>query len=91
MYKGMPYKAYFAAVEKIFQTYDGRPHWGKMHTLTAATLATRYPGWEDFLRVRARLDPNGVFLNDYLRGIFGVSGVGQTAGPAAGAAQIPLS
>jgi FAD-linked oxidoreductase len=91
MYKGMPYKEYFAAVEEIFQRYEGRPHWGKMHTQTAATLATRYPRWEDFLRVRARLDPTGVFLNDYLRGLFGVAGAGQAASPAAGAAQIPLS
>jgi L-gulonolactone oxidase len=62
-----------------------------MHTLTAATLATRYPHWEDFLRVRARLDPNGVFLNGYLRGLFGVAGAGQAAGPAADEAQLPLS
>jgi FAD-linked oxidoreductase len=91
MYEGMPYREYFAAVEEILQRYDGRPHWGKMHTLTAAALATRYPRWEDFQRVRARLDPTGVFLNDYLRGLFGVAGTGQGTGPAAGAAQIPLS
>ena len=67
MYKGMPYERYFRAIEPIYQPYGGRPHWGKMHTLDAATLATRYPHWEDFRRVRAALDPNGVFLNDYLR------------------------
>ncbi|HEX8727843.1 MAG TPA: D-arabinono-1,4-lactone oxidase, partial [Ktedonobacterales bacterium] len=62
----------FDAIEAIFQRYDGRPHWGKMHTLTAETLAMRYPRWQDFLRVRQRLDPQGVFLNDYLRRLFGV-------------------
>lgn len=67
MYKGMPYERYFRAIEPIYQPYGGRPHWGKMHTLDAATLATRYPRWDDFRRVRAALDPNGVFLNDYLR------------------------
>jgi FAD-linked oxidoreductase len=91
MYKGMPYKEYFAALEEIFQRYEGRPHWGKMHTLTAATLAARYPRWEDFLCVRARLDPTGVFLNDYLRGLFGMAGAGQPAGPAAGDARVPSS
>jgi FAD-linked oxidoreductase len=67
MYKGMPYERYFRAIEPIYQPYGGRPHWGKMHTLDAATLATRYPRWDDFRRVRAALDPDGVFLNDYLR------------------------
>jgi FAD/FMN-containing dehydrogenase len=74
MYRGMPYRAYFDAIEAVFQRYEGRPHWGKMHTLTAATLATRYPRWNEFLRVRASLDPQGVFLNGYLRRLFGVDG-----------------
>lgn len=67
MYKGMPYERYFRAIEPIYQQYGGRPHWGKMHTLDASTLATRYPRWDDFRRVQAALDPNGAFLNDYLR------------------------
>ena len=67
MYKGMPYERYFRAIEPIYQPYGGRPHWGKMHTLDAATLATRYPHWDDFRRERSALDPNGIFLNDYLR------------------------
>jgi FAD-linked oxidoreductase len=66
MYKGMPYERYFRAVEEVYQAYDGRPHWGKMHSLDAATLAARYPRWNDFRRVRAALDPQGVFLNEYL-------------------------
>ncbi|HEX8732815.1 MAG TPA: D-arabinono-1,4-lactone oxidase, partial [Ktedonobacterales bacterium] len=76
MYRGMPYEAYFRAVEEVFQRYDGRPHWGKMHTLRAAALAARYPRWQDFLRVRAALDPNGVFLNDYLSALLGVGPAG---------------
>ena len=70
MYKGMPYQAYFQAIEAIFRRYQGRPHWGKMHTRTAAELAELYPHWQDFRRVRAGLDPRGMFLNDYLRGLF---------------------
>jgi FAD-linked oxidoreductase len=72
MYKGMRYEEYFHDVEQIYQHYDGRPHWGKMHTLDTSTLASRYPRWADFQRVRQRLDPQGVFLNDYLRQLFGV-------------------
>lgn len=72
MYRGMPYREYFHAIEEIFKRYLGRPHWGKMHTRTAAELAELYPHWDDFRRVRAELDPQGIFLNDYLRELFAV-------------------
>ena len=70
MYRGMPYQDYFHHIESIFRRYQGRPHWGKLHTRTAAELAQLYPKWEDFRRIRRSLDPNGVFLNDYLRRLF---------------------
>jgi FAD-linked oxidoreductase len=70
MYRGMPYQSYFRHVEDIFGRYQGRPHWGKMHTLGADRLAELYPHWHDFRRIRASLDPDGVFLNDYLRQLF---------------------
>ncbi len=70
MYQGMEYKSYFQHVEEIFQHYNGRPHWGKMHTQDAARLAALYPHWNDFRRIRATLDPQGLFLNDYLRRLF---------------------
>jgi FAD-linked oxidoreductase len=70
MYRGMPYRSYFYHIEEIFKRYSGRPHWGKMHTRTAAELAELYPHWHDFRRIRAALDPQGVFLNNYLRSFF---------------------
>jgi FAD-linked oxidoreductase len=72
MYRGMPYQQYFAAIEEIFQKHEGRPHWGKMHTMTAEHLAGAYPRWNDFLRLRAELDPKGIFLNPYLERLFGL-------------------
>lgn len=72
MYKGMAYRDYFAALEEILRAYGGRPHWGKMHTLTARELAGLYPRWQHFQSVRAELDPGGLFLNPYLRRLFGV-------------------
>ena len=72
MYKGMPYRSYFYHIEQIFRRYRGRPHWGKMHTQTAESLASLYPRWNDFRRVRAELDPDGMFLNSYLRSLFDV-------------------
>lgn len=74
MYRGMPYRSYFYHIEEIFKRYHGRPHWGKMHTRTARELAALYPRWHDFRRVRAALDPRGVFLNSYLRDLFDADG-----------------
>ncbi|OBK10405.1 D-arabinono-1,4-lactone oxidase [Mycobacterium asiaticum] len=68
---GMEYENYFRAVEEIMNEYAGRPHWGKRHYQSAATLRERYPEWKRFIAVRDRLDPNRVFLNDYTRRVLG--------------------
>ncbi|HET8823154.1 MAG TPA: D-arabinono-1,4-lactone oxidase [Thermoleophilaceae bacterium] len=70
-YVGMEFETYFRAVEAIMDDYDGRPHWGKRHYQTAATLRPRYPEWDTFLEVRERLDPERRFENDYLRRVLG--------------------
>ncbi|MEX1132376.1 MAG: D-arabinono-1,4-lactone oxidase [Flavobacteriales bacterium] len=67
MYKGMPHKDYFLRVETLLRSYGGRPHWGKLHTLTASELKDIYPRWNDFIALREQLDPQGVFLNGYLK------------------------
>jgi L-gulonolactone oxidase len=63
--------AYFTGVEDILRRYDGRPHWGKLHTRTAADLAPAYPRWAEFAAVRDRLDPDRVFANDHLHRVLG--------------------
>jgi L-gulono-1,4-lactone dehydrogenase len=75
VYRGTPYDAYFSGVERIMDSYGGRPHWGKMHFQTAETLAERYPRWDDFQQVRARLDPDQRFANPYLDRVIGRLGV----------------
>jgi L-gulonolactone oxidase len=70
-YLGMEYETYFRAVEAIMDECGGRPHWGKRHYQSHATLAPRYPEWERFQAVRARLDPNGRFANEYTRRVLG--------------------
>jgi FAD-linked oxidoreductase len=71
VFEGMQYQQYFEAVENIMNDYGGRPHWGKLHFQTAATLAPRYPEWEMFQSARARLDPDGRFSNPYLDRVLG--------------------
>jgi L-gulonolactone oxidase len=71
MFRGMEWYPYFRAVEAIMTSYDGRPHWGKRHFQSAETLAPRYPDWDRFQEVRARLDPEGVFGNEYTDRVLG--------------------
>jgi L-gulono-1,4-lactone dehydrogenase len=71
MFKGMAWEPYFRAVEAIMDEYDGRPHWGKRHFQTAETLRPRYPRWDEFQAVRARLDPDGRFANAYSDSVLG--------------------
>ena len=67
---GLPHAEFFLDAEKIFRRHHGRPHWGKMHGLTCRGLCQLYPHWERFQSVRIRLDPQGRFLNEHLRGLF---------------------
>ena len=70
-YHRQPYTKLFEGVEAIFARHEGRPHWGKIHSLKAEQLSKLYPHWDDFQSVRKRLDPEGRFLNPYLKRIFG--------------------
>ena len=58
--------AYFTGVERVLTSYDGRPHWGKLHTRSAEDLAATYPRFDDFVELRDRMDPDRLFTNDYL-------------------------
>ncbi|HEX4356564.1 MAG TPA: D-arabinono-1,4-lactone oxidase [Pseudonocardia sp.] len=71
MFRGQSFQRYFDEVEAVMGGLDGRPHWGKMHSCDAATLRTRYPRFDEFLAVRKRADPTGVFRNDYLDRVLG--------------------
>jgi FAD-linked oxidoreductase len=62
-----PYQPLFQLVEPIFWKYSGRPHWGKLHSLTASQLAPLYPRWHDFQALRREHDPAGKFLTPSLR------------------------
>jgi FAD-linked oxidoreductase len=74
MFKGMEWRPYFQAVEAIMDGFDGRPHWGKRHFQTAATLRGRYPDWDRFQAIRARLDPGGRFANEWSERVLGPIG-----------------
>lgn len=70
MYKGMEFQEYFQAVEEIFLSYKGKPHWGKMHNLNYNQVRNLYPRLDDFLQVREQLDPKNLFVNPYIKELF---------------------
>jgi L-gulono-1,4-lactone dehydrogenase len=74
MFERMDWRPYFQAVEAIMNELGGRPHWGKRHFQTADTLRSRYPDWDRFQSVRARLDPDGRFANEWTDRVLGPAG-----------------
>ena len=71
VFRGDPYERYFSAVEALMQDVAGRPHWGKLHSLTADQLRERYPRFDEFIALRDRLDPERRFTNGYLGRVLG--------------------
>jgi L-gulonolactone oxidase len=67
----LDWPVYFREVEAVLAGYGGRPHWGKRHEQTAVTLEALYPRWNDFAKVRRRLDPDGRFANEYTDRVLG--------------------
>ncbi len=71
VYRGTSYDEYFAGVSLIARAHGGRPHWGKLHAETVATLKAMYPEWDRFAEARACADPHGRFVNPYLDRVLG--------------------
>jgi xylitol oxidase len=54
-------------VEAALAPFGARPHWGKLFLAEAAAIVPLYERAGDFARLAGRLDPLGVFANDWLR------------------------
>jgi L-gulono-1,4-lactone dehydrogenase len=65
-YHRMDPRPLFAAFEAIVAEHEGRPHWGKVHSLGAERLHVLYPRFDDFRAVRERLDPGRLFTNAHV-------------------------
>lgn len=57
-------------IEPVFAAHDGRPHWGKRHTLGAERLQELYPRFADAQAVRRRVDPRGVLLSPEIAALY---------------------
>jgi alditol oxidase len=54
-------------IEKELAPFNARPHWGKLFTLSPATLRAKYEKLSDFVDLCTRYDPKGKFRNEFLK------------------------
>lgn len=59
----------FNACEEIFNDYEGRPHWGKVHNQTGDSLAKLHTRYRDWWNVRDTHDPRGTFVTPELEAL----------------------
>ncbi len=62
---------FFSLAEPLLRAAGGRPHWGKLHSLSASELRGLYPEFDAFNAIRRELDPTGKFLSPYLKDLLG--------------------
>lgn len=68
------HQALFRHIEPIFKAVNGgRPHWGKLHTLTHEDLLERHEDLARACKVRAQVDPQGMFRNAMVDRVFGLA------------------
>ncbi|MGB6597916.1 MAG: D-arabinono-1,4-lactone oxidase [Candidatus Acidiferrum sp.] len=53
-------------IEKELAPFQGRPHWGKLFTMSPQKLRSHYPRMPEFVALAKKLDPQGKFRNDFL-------------------------
>lgn len=63
-------KTYFDEFEALMKTMDGRPHWGKRVTITAAEAKAMFPKYDRFVELRHQLDPKNTFANEFIARVF---------------------
>jgi xylitol oxidase len=56
-------------LEQALDTFEARPHWGKVFTAPAPALRDLYPRLDDFRTLARTLDPAGTFTNAFLRDV----------------------
>ena len=53
-------------IEAALAPFDPRPHWGKLFTMPAAEVQSRYARLDDFRALLERHDPRGKFRNAFV-------------------------
>ena len=63
---------YFHKYSEATERFHRRMHWGKYFNVTPKALEAMYPKLHDFMRIRAQMDPKGIFINELLSKTFGL-------------------
>jgi len=61
----------FSEFEQKMSSLGGRPHWGLFKEWDLSKCKSIYPKFDDFVKMREKLDPQKLFNNQYLQRIFG--------------------
>ncbi|MEO6014844.1 MAG: FAD-binding protein [Devosia sp.] len=59
-------RALLPRIEAALAPFSPRPHWGKLFTMPAAEVKSRYEKLGDFRKLATRLDPDGKFRNAFV-------------------------
>lgn len=56
------------AFEHLMKELDGRPHWAKNFVTTSKEeIWEMYPRMGEWVAIRDRVDPEGIFVSEWLR------------------------
>jgi D-arabinono-1,4-lactone oxidase/FAD binding domain-containing protein len=77
-----PDRAYYPQFWELLRPFGFRFHWGKYLSDPGSSTGVAFrraqlARWDDFLALRKRMDPGGVFLTDYWREHLGVGAVAE--------------
>jgi nucleoside-diphosphate-sugar epimerase/FAD/FMN-containing dehydrogenase len=61
-------------MQSLLEPFGYRFHWGKASRTAPAYIARQYERWHEFLALRRRWDPDGLFANEHLDTFFGSVG-----------------
>ena len=67
-------RAVLPDIETALSPLGVRPHWGKLFTMSAAALQSRYERLDDFRRMAREYDPAGKFRNPFVKEYVGMTG-----------------
>jgi FAD/FMN-containing dehydrogenase len=68
-----PHEHFYPQFWELLKDLSYRLHWGKALSGDVDYLRQRYPRWDDFMRLRERMDPDQVFVTDYWRRHLGIA------------------
>jgi FAD/FMN-containing dehydrogenase len=69
LYNHPDYIEFSQDVERFMIKYGGRPHFGKQNYRNYENIKNEFENFDKFLEIRKKMDPNEIFVNNYLRNL----------------------